>query len=369
MHKNDIMDYNNSKLVLETAKTEPGQVSWRSPSNLAIIKYWGKYGTQLPKNPSISFTLKNAYTETILAYSPKKSTEQNISLQLNFNGEKNEVFQQKMLRYFESLAAIFPFLRQLDLTIHTTNSFPHSTGIASSASGMSAIALCLCSLENRFFNTLSNSSEFYKKASYLSRLGSGSACRSVYPKMALWGESREVADSSNLYAVPMEGQIHPVFQTYHDDILIISKKEKSVSSRAGHELMEGNIYAENRYAQARQRLHNLLHILKTGEVDAFGAIAEAEALTLHALMMVSEPPYVLIKPNTLKAIDAIKNYRQTTKQPLYFSLDAGPNLHLLYPDTIKNDVQHFIRGELSEYCEQQQWIEDEAGEGPVEISG
>ncbi|MBL7793702.1 MAG: diphosphomevalonate decarboxylase, partial [Saprospiraceae bacterium] len=160
---------------------------------------------------------------------------------------------------------------------------------------------------------------------------------------------------------------NPVFFTYHDDILIISKKEKSVSSRAGHQLMEGNIYAENRYAQARQRLNNLLHVLKTGEVDAFGAMAEAEALTLHALMMVSEPPYVLIKPNTLKAIEAIKKFRETTKHPLYFSLDAGPNLHLLYPDSIKKDVQHFIRGELSEYCEQQQWIEDEAGDGPLEI--
>ncbi|NUQ22902.1 MAG: diphosphomevalonate decarboxylase [Saprospiraceae bacterium] len=361
------MDYKNPKLVLESAKTEPGQVTWRSPSNLAIIKYWGKYGTQLPKNPSISFTLKNAYTETILAYAPKKSTELGISLQLYFNGEKNDSFRAKMLGYFESLVEVFPFLRQLDLTIHTTNSFPHSTGIASSASGMSAAALCLCALEKRFFDTLLKEADFYQKASFLSRLGSGSACRSVYPKMVLWGESREVADSSNEYAVPMAEHINPVFHTYHDDILIISKKEKSVSSRAGHQLMEGNIYAENRYAQARQRLNNLLHVLKTGEVDAFGAIAEAEALTLHALMMVSEPPYVLIKPNTLKAIEAIKNFRETTKQPLYFSLDAGPNLHLLYPDAIKKDVQHFIRGELSEYCEQQQWIEDEAGDGPVEI--
>ncbi|MBK8704483.1 MAG: diphosphomevalonate decarboxylase [Saprospiraceae bacterium] len=361
------MDYKNPKLVLETSKTEPGQVTWRSPSNLAIIKYWGKYGNQLPKNPSISFTLKNAYTETILAYAPKKSTALDISLQLYFNGEKNESFRAKMLGYFESLAEVFPFLRQLDLTIHTTNSFPHSTGIASSASGMSAAALCLCALENRFFDTLSEEADFYKKASFLSRLGSGSACRSVYPIMALWGESREVADSSNEYAVPMAEYINPVFHTYHDDILIISKKEKSVSSRAGHQLMEGNIYADNRYAQARQRLNNLLHVLKTGEVDTFGAIAEAEALTLHALMMVSEPPYVLIKPNTLKAIEAIKNFRETTKHPLYFSLDAGPNLHLLYPDAIKKDVQHFIRGELSEYCEQQQWIEDEAGDGPVEI--
>ncbi len=362
------MDYRNPKLVLETSKTEPGQTAWRSPSNLAIIKYWGKYGNQLPKNPSISFTLKNAYTETILSYEPKQSTALDISLKLFFNGEENEVFLSKMQRYFESLVDVFPFIRQLDMTIHTTNSFPHSTGIASSASGMSAIALCLCSLENKIFGTLPKEADLLKKASFLSRLGSGSACRSVYPKMALWGESREVPGSSNEFAIPMAEYIHPVFQTYHDDILIISKKEKSVSSRAGHQLMEGNVYAENRYHQARQRLHNLLRILKTGDLDAFGAVAEAEALTLHALMMISEPPYVLIKPNTLKAIEAIRNFRESTKNPLYFSLDAGPNLHLLYPDSVKNDVQHFIRGELSELCEQQQWIEDEAGDGPSPIN-
>ena len=91
------------------------------------------------------------------------------------------------------------------------------------------------------------------------------------------------------------------------------------------------VYVTNRYQQARQRLHQLLIALKKGDLDVFGNIAENEALTLHALMMTSSPSYLLMRPNTIKLIELVRDFRQNTKLPLYFSLDAGPNLHLLYP--------------------------------------
>lgn len=362
-----MIDYKNPNLIIETSQVEEGRVSWRSPSNLAIIKYWGKYGLQLPQNPSLSFTLDNAYTETTLAYEPNRGVDTGTSLSFFFEGEKNEAFEKRIGRYLSSLWDIFPFLRQLKLTIHSANSFPHSAGIASSASSMSALALCLCSLEHHFFKSLDNDQQFEQKASFVARLGSGSACRSIFAEAAIWGESGEVPGSSNFYAIPFANQLHPVFKTYHDDILLIKKDQKAVSSSAGHRLMEGNIYAESRYKQARQNLHNLLSVLKEGDVDAFGKIAESEALVLHALMMASNPPYLLLAPNTVTVIDKIKTYRVSTGEPLYFSLDAGPNIHLLYPDTIKTDVQNFIRGELSEYCVNGEWIEDGVGKGPVQL--
>jgi len=161
--------------------------------------------------------------------------------------------------------------------------------------------------------------------------------------------------------------LHETFKTYHDDILLISRGEKSVSSTAGHGLMDENIYADNRYKQARQRFHNLLIALKSGDVEEFGRIAEMEALTLHALMMTSAPPYILLKPNTLLIIEKIKAFRTDTKIPLYFSLDAGPNLHLLYPDEVKEKVQEFIGSELAPYCENQQWLKDHVGLGPLQL--
>lgn len=251
--------------------------------------------------------------------------------------------------------------------MHSRNSFPHSAGIASSASAMSALALCLCSLERRLFGFLKDEREFLAKASYIARLGSGSACRSVYPQLAVWGETGLAPGSSNLYAVPFTDPVHEVFHTFHDDILLISQEEKSVSSRAGHGLMEGNIYADSRYAQARQRMHELIAALQKGDLETFGRIVESEALTLHALMMTSNPPYILMKPNTLAAIEKVRAFRASQKIPLYFSLDAGPNLHLLYPDAFKPDVQKFIKSDLAQLCQTGRWIADEVGEGPIEL--
>lgn len=362
-----MLDYNNPRLIVDTSKMERGKVSWKSPSNLAIIKYWGKHGKQLPNNPSVSFTLNKAFTETTLEYFPKPKPSETISLEFFFETKRNEIFGEKATSFFETLSGIFPFLKQLHFIIHSYNSFPHSSGIASSASGMSALALCLCSMEKMWFETLTGEAEFRKKASFVARLGSGSACRSVYPTMAAWGESGEIAESSDLYAIPFEDKIHDIFKSYHDDILIVSKSEKSVSSRVGHSLMDGNIYAQNRYQQARQRIHQLLGALKTGDLERFGNIAENEALTLHALMMTSNPSYLLLRPNTIRLIDMVRQFRNETKLPLFFSLDAGPNLHLLYPDDIAEKVQLFIKSELLDYCENGEFIADRVGTGPTEL--
>lgn len=358
-----MLDYKNPSLIVQSNEVKPGSVAWRSPSNIAIIKYWGKHGVQLPRNPSISFTLSEAHTNTIIKYAPKKENHHQVTLDFLFHGQPNEAFKAKIQKYFESLVEVFPFLRQLHFTIESNNSFPHSAGIASSASAMSALVLCLCDMERQLFGTLQNEDEFLQKASYLARLGSGSACRSVYPKMAVWGASSAVEGSSDLYAVPFVAELHPVFATYQDTILLVSRGEKSVSSRAGHGLMEGNIFAESRYEQARQNFRNLIDALKAGDVEMFGQISELEALTLHALMMSSNPPFILMKPNTLLLIEKIRAYRAETKQPLYFTLDAGPNLHLLYPESTKGEVLRFIESELKPYCENGQYIEDRVGEG------
>ena len=178
--------------------TLDGEVAWRSPSNIALVKYWGKYGRQLQSNPSISFTLKNAHTNMRMKYSSG-----NGAVTLYFEGKRNEQFEQRIKGYIKSINDIYPFLENVDLEIHSENSFPHSAGIASSASAMSALALCLCSIEKKVFNTLGTDEDFFYKASYLSRLASGSACRSVYPKLAIWGEHPEIEGTSNNVANPV----------------------------------------------------------------------------------------------------------------------------------------------------------------------
>lgn len=353
-------------------KNIQGETAWRAPSNIALVKYWGKYGNQLPKNASISFTLNNAFTETSVKYTAKKDTDihqydpKNIDLKFFFEGKENPKFADKIQKFLESIVPHFPFLTYFSLEINSSNSFPHSTGIASSASSMAALALCLTDMQNTIEGGL-RPTEFFEKASMIARLGSGSACRSVYPYLAIWGKHSEVALSSNEYAVPFHETMHPIFKTFKDAILIVSSDEKSVSSRAGHALMEGNPFAESRYQQAETHLTQLIKALKEGNLDIFGEIVENEALTLHALMMCSTPSYMLMLPNTLKIIDLIKTYRTEKAVPLYYTLDAGPNVHLLYPEENAVEVETFIQNTLLVYCENRKVIYDQVGNGPTKL--
>ena len=341
-------------------------VTWQSPSNIALIKYWGKKEGQIPANASLSFTLSKSYTETKITYSEKKE-DSNISIDFLFEGKQNDLFQQKILKFLSSIIEYFPFLTKLHLKIESKNSFPHSAGIASSASSMSALALCLCSIEKKHYKSLNTDIEFYKKASFIARLGSGSAARSVFPGIASWGKIPNLENTSDKYASALPFKINDKYKNYNDAILIISKKEKEVSSTAGHNLMNNHPFAKTRFKQANENLNNLLEILKTGNDNKFIEIVENEALTLHGLMMNSNPSFILMKPNTLKVIEKIRNYRKKTGSKLCFTLDAGPNIHLLYPDNEKDKTQNFIKSDLLQYCVDGFWIDDKVGKGAVEI--
>ncbi len=332
-----------------------GKVSAKSPSNIALVKYWGKTDPQIPTNPSISYTLTNSYTETNLIFEPKKANESEIRVFLD-EVEKTD-FVPKIKKFFKRIADYAPYLEEFDFTIQTHNSFPHSSGIASSASGMSALAKCLIQMEQIIGISADNQ---LRRSSFLSRLGSGSACRSVYPGLVTWGKSEFIVGSSDLYAIPLESDIHPVFKTFNDTILLIHEGTKSVSSTVGHQLMNNHPYAQLRFDEAKQNIKKLLDILKTGELEAFGQLVEHEALSLHAMMMLSDPAFILMKPNTVAALDELWAFRKETELPLFFTLDAGANIHLLYPDEGKDKIENFIQSDLLALCQNEGIIYDRA---------
>ncbi|GLR18925.1 diphosphomevalonate/mevalonate 3,5-bisphosphate decarboxylase family protein [Portibacter lacus] len=358
---------NYNQLRLGTTDKVKGKVTWSSPSNLAIIKYWGKHGIQLPNNPSISFTLTNAVSKTTVEYSARETYDGSIDVNFIFDGFENDAFKDRIKKYLNSIKAYVPFVEQLHFNITSENTFPHSSGIASSASAMSAIALSICSIEDELFKSLSDINDFERKASMLARLGSGSASRSIFDSWALWGKTGDVEGSSDEYAIGMKDHVHPIFHNLHDDICILSADEKSVSSSAGHALMDTNPYAPTRYDEAKRQLFYLLEALKQGNFERFGAIAEQEAMSLHALMMVSNPSYILMVPNTLAVIKKIRDFRKESGLPVYFSLDAGPNIHLLYPDHIADQLIDFIENEIRPLCVNGIIISDKVGPGPEQL--
>ncbi|MFT3795054.1 diphosphomevalonate/mevalonate 3,5-bisphosphate decarboxylase family protein [Flavobacterium sp.] len=341
--------------------SDSGQFTWSAPSNIALVKYWGKKANQIPANPSVSFTLSHCKTITTLAFE-KKQNDGNFSFDLLFEGKPKEDFKPKIQKFLERVEPYLPFLKDYHFTIDTQNTFPHSSGIASSASGMAALAVNFMSLE-RLLNPEMTEEYFCQKASFLARLGSGSACRSVKGKVVVWGAHANTETSSDLFGVEFPKDIHPNFNNYQDTILLVDKGEKQVSSTVGHDLMHDHPFAEKRFAQAHQNLDKISEVLHNGNLEEFVKIVESEALTLHAMMMTSMPYFILMKPNTLEIINKIWKFRSETKIPVCFTLDAGANVHVLYPEQTKEQVLAFIESELAMHCQNNQYIVDQMGFG------
>lgn len=355
--------------MTETGNEKHGEraiACWKSPSNIALIKYWGKRGNQLPRNASLSITLSNAYTVTRVEAAPLAQAGTGPEVEFRFEGEPNPAFAARIEKYLKQLTAYFDFLPDVKLLIETGNSFPHSAGIASSASGMSALALCLCSIEAQLKGQQEDDT-FFRKASLISRLGSGSACRSVFGGITVWGSHPAIAGSSDEYAVQLDFELHPVFRGLMDAILIVHPGEKGVSSSKGHQLMEGHPYAEARFAHAAKNLSELAGVLKSGDWDTFAGIVENEALSLHAMMLTSSPWFMLMHPNSLMIINEIEKFRKQTGTKVCFTLDAGPNIHLLYPEDEAERVAS-LKETLRPHCHNGVIIEDFMGNGPEKLS-
>ncbi|AQX05101.1 diphosphomevalonate decarboxylase [Elizabethkingia meningoseptica] len=330
-------------------------VSESCPSNIALIKYWGKYENQIPANPSISYTLNNCKTNTRMEFFANEA----FSVQTFLAGIEEKKFAEKIEKYFKNIEQYLPWILKGKYVIHTENTFPHSSGIASSASGFGAIAKCLMKLDEAFAGETTEE-ELLKKASFLARLGSGSACRSLYNGLVVWGNTKEVEGSSDLYAVAYPNEeIHSVFRSFNDWVLLIHEGEKSVSSTVGHGLMKTNPYAERRFQEAHENFTLLKNILKTGDLEGFIKLTEHEALTLHAMMMMSDPAFILMKTGTLEVINKIWDFRRITGLPLFFTLDAGANVHLLFPSDIEADkIKIFIEQELLPFTQKGGVVKD-----------
>jgi diphosphomevalonate decarboxylase len=337
-------------------------VTWESPSNIAFIKYWGKKGRQLPANPSLSMTLGKAVSRTRLAAIPGGTGEL-----ISVNADPGHPFLYRLEAFLTVLRPMFPWIDRYSFEAETSNSFPDSAGIASSASGLSAFTLCLLDIHGMVSGKQLSDNEFRRMASGLARRGSGSASRSVYGGYAVWGETPLIKGSSDEHATPLKMPLHDDFLELHDAILIVSSEAKSISSSSGHALIDSHPLAAGRYIQARQNLAGCLEAMQTGDFGKFASVVENEALSLHSLIMTSAGSHILIKPESLQIMQRIREARRNGL-PVCFTLDAGPNIHLLYPAGNSGKVKEFIGQQLLEFCQDGRFIDDHYGEGPRRIS-
>jgi diphosphomevalonate decarboxylase len=337
---------------------ELGKYSSEAPSNIALVKYWGKYREQLPKNTSISFTLEECKTKTEVVLKKKIKADDQFHFEVFFEGKRKASFEPKIDMFLKRIETYVPFLKSFEFEIHTENTFPHSSGIASSASGMAALAKCFMKIEVSVSPEISNL-YLEHKTSFLARLGSGSACRSTGGKLVVWGEHKEIEGSSNFYGIDYPCEVHSDFRSFRDSILLIDEGQKQISSSLGHNLMHSHPFAEQRFQQAEDNITQLKSILTSGDYKAFFALVESEALSLHAMMMTSSPYFILMQPNTLRVIEKIWEFRKKGNAHLGFTLDAGANVHLLYPESSEAIVRSFIDSQLLSFCSNNKVIHDQ----------
>lgn len=282
-----------------------------APVNIALAKYWGKRDEQLhlPMTDSLSVALDLFTTTTV-----KKALSPSDEVILNgMCMPPQSAFYTRCARFLD----LFRPSPQFSFSITTTNTVPTAAGLASSASGFAALTMAL----NSFFGWKLSS----QQVSALSRLGSGSACRSVYKGFVRWqkGECPEGTDS---YAIPCKGW----WPELRLAVLMLSTKEKPISSREAMRLsVETSPYYDLWPQIVEKDIHAILTTIDERNFPAFGRLVERNALMMHSTMLTSTPPVCYWIEETITAMKTIWDARHHGI-PVYFTIDAGPNIKLLF---------------------------------------
>lgn len=350
--------YKRERITAAALPEMPVAAQWRAPANIALIKYWGKMDEQQPLTPSLSFCLKHSFTET------KVVLQRSERFHYSLADAGQQAWRKKLDTFFERILPYFSFLEKSHLLIDTHNTFPHGVGMASSASGFAALALCLCDLEQQLIKKAHRGEDFYRKASFMARLGSGSASRSVWPGYSWWGRSMLFPQGNQVMAVAFTS-VKGSFRNLKDSIVLVDANEKPVSSSEGHSRFERHPYREGRIAQVAQTIQRLKTSLEQEDWPLFEQTVEQEALSLHALMMSAEPGYLLMQPSTVKVWQLVNDFRQQTGVQVAMTMDAGPTVHLIHPHREHEKLQPLFR-ELNRLG--MRLLHDEVGEGPQDLT-
>lgn len=290
----------------------------QAPANIALIKYMGKKNehSNLPDNASLSYTLNNLLsTVKIESISSKKDIWEPLlapgaaDFSLSKNGQK---------RFIEHLARVKThYGYNGGLLVQSTNNFPHSSGMASSASSFAALTKCavlaLSELTHKPALTIDEQAQ-------LSRHGSGSSCRSFYSPWALWKD--EEVKSIDL---PYKQLIHQV--------IVISSQAKEVSSSEAHKLVKTSPLYATRSQRAEENLKILLNAMMAEDWPSVYHVCWREFQDMHHLFSSGDKPFTYMTENSLGLLAILEKQWEKKGDGPIITMDAGPNIHLLYrPD-------------------------------------
>lgn len=266
-----------------------------APANIAFIKFWGKKDVKkrLAYNPSISMNLSACTTATTVEFS--SGFERDLV---------SEGFDKKrILDHVDRLRTIAG--SKQNVRVMTKNNFPQSAGIASSASGFAALTMAAAAALGLKLSE--------KELSALARLGSGSASRSIPDGFVKW----EGEYARSLYP--------PDWWDLRDIIVIVQSQAKDVPTSIGHENVQTSPFFKKRLEELPRRITRLEEALKGKNFTTFGETLEEECLDMHRCMQTQHPPLFYWNDDTKRVIKKLK----MSGIPAYFTIDAGPNVHIL----------------------------------------
>lgn len=297
-----------------------------APANIAFIKYWGKKdeALRLPLNSSLSMNLSGAYTTTTVEFPPNLLEDDihmysapprtKIQLPLKFGASKaiGSSEREKISHHLDRIrqkAKIWYKAR-----VATINNFPSSAGLASSASGFAALTMAA---SEAFKLKLSE-----KELTVLARLGSGSACRSIPDGFVEW---REGSSSGSSFAYSL---LPSSYWKLCDVIAIVQNTPKDVSTSDGMSSIKTSPYWKGRINKIPDKIDRIKKALLEKNFQSLGEILEEDCLDMHRVLQTQNPPLYYWNDATIKIMENVRGWRKSG-MPVYFTIDAGPNVHLI----------------------------------------
>lgn len=300
------------------------EVIARAPANIAFIKYWGKKNEKLrlPMNNSLSMNLSEVFTITRVRFNNKLKRD---TVHIDGKPAKEED-KHRVITHVNRIRRLGKI--EAPVEVESNNNFPSGTGMASSASGFAALTMAATAAANLKLSE--------KQLSILARLGSGSACRSIPDGFVEWKMGKNSDDS---YAVSI---FPPNHWKIRDAIAVVGENTKKVSSTEGHALSESSPFFRARIKGIKQKEIDMKKAIRDKNFVEFGEILEAEAVNMHAVMMTSTPALYYWTPETLRVMFAVQDWRDEGIR-CYFTIDAGPNVHVICPVENVNVIQRKLR--------------------------
>ncbi len=304
-----------------------------APSNIALIKYMGKNSEGLATNSSFSFTLEHLRTFVRI----QSKTEQRDSWTCLRSFSEDEKLRdsslskiqldaidlsvkgrEKFLKHFAFLKSEFGI--QGIFEVESANNFPSDCGLASSASSFAALTKAATALKMHQPN--------WQELAKLSRLGSGSSCRSLTGPWVLWKRGGDIENISDL---PLD------YANLKHICVIAEDSKKTVSSSEAHLRVSTSPLFRDRPVRAEERLVDLLGALNRKNWSRSYEIVWDEFMDMHELFKTCETSFNYMTEATLWVLKRSQELWEKNGDGPLVTMDAGANVHLLFRNDVASD--------------------------------